>query len=446
MRENYITAVTYCRDGGRSKSVFPRISELFVREPNADNGPGSHYIVNLIGNGTTGALLVSIVCENHEIPVLDLRNHGVAPIRDIVQSILENSPSRCAILLDVRDNELMQKVRSRIAAKTCDLRYRRVVFCLADQETSVGTCIQVPGSTDDKMTMLLYHVPGHLLKQAESSYACFLPLAESMVDYALFHPKVWREVVQTGTLSEFLSTAMYQVIRRVNVSNDSSLSRGAYPSFEVDWRRSLAVRLRKQLVTPPDALCPHIHRVIPIGVSSSDAMQAMTVAIPKDIQDPYAITVQSSAIDDQCGSIAITQPMNYTVINVNCLINPGILVDVCRELRTGYRAVVNEVHSMNKQLSNMKDRHDETTVQLSTMRVETSTQLSLIQDKMAALVTRLEEKDTDRCNTTHEDVPAKCTKDGCPNLVTKRFRSGKRRKQCVDCVTYVINAKRRTRK
>jgi hypothetical protein len=54
----------------------------------------------------------------------------------------------------------------------------------------------------------------------------------------------------------------------------------------------------------------------------------MNVAIPKDIQDPYAITVQTCAVDDRCGSIAITQPMQYTVVTVNCMINPGILVDV----------------------------------------------------------------------------------------------------------------------
>ena len=74
--------------------------------------------------------------------------------------------------------------------------------------------------------------------------------------------------------------------------------------------------------------------MIPIGVSSSDAMQAMEVAIPKDIKDPYAITVQSHAVDDQCGTIAITQPMQHTVVNVTCVINPGILIDACREVRT----------------------------------------------------------------------------------------------------------------
>jgi hypothetical protein len=44
------------------------------------------------------------------------------------------------------------------------------------------------------------------------------------------------------------------------------------------------------------------------------------------------------------------------MVNVNCMINPGILVDVCRELRSGHKAVVSEVHRMNKQVSNMNHK------------------------------------------------------------------------------------------
>jgi hypothetical protein len=96
----------------------------------------------------------------------------------------------------------------------------------------------------------------------------------------------------------------------------------------------------------------------------------MQVAIPKNIEDPYAITVRSSAVDDQCGSIAITQPFNYTVINVNCSISPGILVDVCKELWTGLKDVVAEVqsmkhtmsqleHSMQQKLSKQEEKHEQ---------------------------------------------------------------------------------------
>jgi hypothetical protein len=282
-----------------------------------------------------------------------------------------------------------------------------------------------------------------------------------MVDYDLFEEQVWRNVTVDGTFEQFLSTALYQVVRRVR-SIDIGIDDGTYPSFEQDWRRVLAPRLSRVLATPPDAVCPGIHRVIPIGVSSSDAIQAMEVAIPKDIQDPYAVTVQSSAVDDRCGSIAITQPMRYTIVNVSCMINPGILVDVCRELRTGHRAVIAEVHSMNQQLSILKDRSEETHSQLS----ETTTQLSAmteknentttqlfavrdqltsIQHEMSTLVTRLTETtDATVQPGPMNDVHIQCSKKGCDIIVRKRFRSGKAPRQCSTCLAYARAFKART--
>jgi hypothetical protein len=255
-----------------------------------------------------------------------------------------------------------------------------------------------------------------------------------MVDYALFEPRIWKDVCVDGTLEEFLSTAHYQIARRVRIDHQIG---DAYPSFEMEWRRLLATRLQSSLAVPPVALCPSIHSVIPIGVSQIDALQAMAVAIPKDIQDPYAITVRSSAVEDRCGSIAITQPMRYTVVHVNCMLSPGLLVDVCRELRMGHRSVVSEVHTMSKQLGTMKEKHDEMNTQLSTMRLETNQQLTIIQREMATLVTKLLEKDSNRSGCSGETT-VRCAKNGCLNVVTKRFRSGKMQKQCVTCVSHVI--------
>ena len=406
MKDRYIKAVRY---GSSRKNILSRISDLFVREPDTDYGLGAHYLVDLVGEGIGGAQVVTIVCENYGIPVLDMRNQREAPIRDIVRSILEKAPPRCAIILDIRDNVLMQKVRTRIANAQCDLQYRRVMFCLTDREPPSGNCIYIPGSTEDKMTMLLYHVPDHIQKEAGSP-ECFRPLAEAMVDYTLFEPRVWKDVSVCGTLSDFLSTAQYQIVRRV--CSDPNVA-DTYPSFEREWRRSLATRLKGTLPTPPVALCPNIHRVIPIGVSSSDAIQAMEVAIPKDIPDPYAITVQSSAVDDQCGSIAITQPTQYTVVNVQCMINPRILIDVCRELRMGHKAVVQEVHLMGQQLSKM-------------------------QQEMALMAARMPKPDNNDEGLVEPEL--ECSKPGCIRTVTKRFRSGKRRKQCSDCISYVAEA------
>jgi hypothetical protein len=273
------------------------------------------------------------------------------------------------------------------------------------------------------MTILLYHIPQRIREQAEPSYQCFRPLSDAMVDYVLFEPRVWRDVRVDGTLSEFLSTAMYQIVRRVRT--DPSIDNGTYPSFEMDWRSTFATRLRDTLEIPPDALCPSIHRVIPIGVSSSDAMNAMTVAIPKDVQDPYAITVQAFAVDDRCGSIAITQPMQYSVININCTIDPGILVDVCRELRSGHKAVAAEVHSIRRELSTMREEN-------FTMREETNQKLSI----MTTLVTRLMKGDKDIA----AGGPVRCTKTGCQHVVTKRFRSGKRQKQCTSCLSHTVKS------
>jgi hypothetical protein len=440
MRDDYIVAARY--NGG--DGLLVRISDLFLRRvPDTDTGPGAHYIADIVvadGAVASGLAVVQMVCENHDIPICDFRNTPVAPIRDIVKSILEKTPPRCAILLDTRDNELQQKVRNRISGKHCDLRYRRVIFCLTVDGTVAmpppGIQIHVPGSLQDRMAVLLYHIPAHLRAQAES-LDDFRPLAEAMLDYALFEPRIWQEVCVDGTLAEFLSTAMYQLVRRVR--DDPGVDDGAYPSSP------LASRLRDSLSSRSNAVCPSIHRVIPVGVSSADALQAMTVAIPKDLPDPYVVTVKASAVDDQCGSIAISQPLRYTVVNINCMINPGILVDVCRELRTGHRAVVSEVHAMNRKNDEKHDemnrKQDETNQQLA----ETNQQLAAMRNEMATLVARLSNNDTSGVTGAAESHLT-CSKTGCSNMVTTRFKSGKMQKQCAPCLSYFLkpNTKRKS--
>jgi hypothetical protein len=370
MRESYINASMYGTNGGE-ENIFKRTSSLFVREPERSQGQGSHYIVDLVGKG--GKQLVSDVCDNHGIPIIDLSEHQNGDnIRDLVKWVLEKTPPRCAYIVDTRNNIFMQKVRTRIMNIHCDLNYRRVVFCLADHETISGNCIQVPGSIDDRLAVLIYHIPDCIQRQT-GSLECFRPLAEAMVDYSLFWPINWQKVRVDGTPEEFISTAMYQIIRRV--STDDPAIAFEYPSFEVEWRSLLARRLHDILPKPPDSLCPTIHRVIPIGVSASDAMQAMTMAIPEDVKEPYTITTHSSAIDNQCGRIVIAQPMRYTVVNVNCMIDPKILVDVCRDLRIAHRDVVSKMHSVSMmlaktqeqnhmQLSHMEEQHKEQALQM----------------------------------------------------------------------------------
>ena len=426
MRENFIKATMYNATG--EENIFKRVSSLFVREPERTHGLGSYYIVDLVGKG--GKELVSDVCDNYDIPIIDLREQKIENnIRDLVSWMLEKTPPRCAYIVDTRDNIFMQKVRSRIMNIQCDLRYKRVVFCLTDQETISGICIKVPGSIEDRLAVLMYHIPDCIQRQV-ATLECFRPLAATMNDYSLFWPVNWVKVRLDGTPEEFMSTAMYQILRRVPF--DDPVIACKYPSFEVEWRSLLARRLHDILPKPPDALCPTIHRVIPIGVSASDAMHAMTVAIPKDIQDPYTITRHSSAIDDQCGSIVITQPMRYTVVNVNCMIDPGIIVDVCRDLRTAHRDVVSKMHSISTQLSNMQDetrRHqDETRKQLSDMKNQTRIQLENMEARLG--------------RATNNVPDTICSKKGCTRIATKRFRSGKVARQCSDCLSHANTIKK----
>ena len=243
MKEAYIQAAAY---GDRTTSLFGRLFDLFVREPSTPAGLGVYYLVDLVApTGSCGARhVISVFCSNHDIPVCEVPASGT--IRDIVKHILETSPLRCAIVLDTRDNALMQKVRARLATTHCDLRYKRIVFCLTDQDMPSGsssTSLHVPGSTDDKMIMLLYHTPSHLRNQA-ASLDCFRPLAEAMVDYTLFQPRVWRDVDMNSTLEAFLSTAMYQILRQVRT--DPGIG-DAYPSFETHWRSTMARRLKDTL-------------------------------------------------------------------------------------------------------------------------------------------------------------------------------------------------------
>jgi hypothetical protein len=62
------------------------------------------------------------------------------------------------------------------------------------------------------------------------------------------------------------------------------------------------------------------------------------------------MTVESQASDDKCGSIAIVQETQHTVIHINSSVNPGAMREVCRELRLGYRSVVKELTQTKSEL------------------------------------------------------------------------------------------------
>ena len=81
-----------------------------------------HYIIDVFGSsgGNDGTRVLRIVCENLDIPVVDLRDppHSTTNIRDTVHPIVQDLPARCdtvhpivqdlparcAVILDIRDN------------------------------------------------------------------------------------------------------------------------------------------------------------------------------------------------------------------------------------------------------------------------------------------------------------------------------------------------------
>jgi len=152
MKDAYIRALS-----AGDKNLFSRISDFFHREPESEHGAGMHYILDVFGSsgGNDGARVLRIVCENLDIPVVDLRDphHSTTNIRGSVQQIFQDLPARCAVILDIRDNAKLQKVRARIATKHCDLRYRRLLFCLNDPDR--------PPTPSSPSTHHLY-VPGSL--------------------------------------------------------------------------------------------------------------------------------------------------------------------------------------------------------------------------------------------------------------------------------------------
>jgi hypothetical protein len=121
----------------------------------------------------------------------------------------------------------------------------------------------------------------------------------------------------TSTLDTFLSTLMFQVHRHNSVDLEQTLD--SFPSFEASWRRSFSANLQSRLLPSPDVTCRGLHRVVPAGVSQEDALQCIQTALPPDLTDlPYTLTVASQVVDDQGGSIVISQKTQFVVVSIQC--------------------------------------------------------------------------------------------------------------------------------
>lgn len=388
---------------------FSAICALFSRDTPTDIGSGEHYLYGMIGSTYAGARETVLSIARHQgIAVMDLtsitaRVLDSLSIRDMVQFIID-TPPRCAILVSMESDQMM-KVAKRLAQQQLDLRFRRVVFCLTSSADRLPDGVErmtFPGSTDDKLQMLLHRVPAVFTADPE----LLRPIAEVMTDYAVFEPRIWRHVTIGGSIKNFLSTFMYQVLRCTTIDLESTLD--TFPSFESGWRRSFAMDLQKQLKPAPDATCRGLHRVLPAGVSHQDAIKCIQTAIPNDLTDSYALTVASSAVDDQCGSICITQPTHHVVVHLQCSIDPGILSEVCRELRVGHRQLTQEL---------VRNKH-EMIDGFSSLRSEI--------EKLKELIVR-DKQSSSTSNTV-------CSKRTCCNIVDETFGNGKVKRQCRKCI------------
>jgi hypothetical protein len=387
---------------------FRAICALFTRDTPTDMGPGEHYLYGMVGSTYAGAHETIMAIARHQgIAVMDLtgitaRVLEALTIRDIVQFIMD-TPPRCAILLSMESTRMM-KVVKRMAKQQVDLRFRRVVFCLASSTERLPDGVEsmiFPGSTDDKIQMLLCKVP--VLFTADSDR--LRPIAKVMTDYSVFEPRIWCHVETSGNIQNFLSTFMFQVNRCTTIDVEHTLD--IFPSFESGWRRSFAMDLQKQLIPAPDATCRALHSVLPAGVSPQDAIKCIQTAIPNDLTDPYALPVASSAVDDRCGSICITQPTHHVVVHVKCVIDPAILSEVCRELRIGHRQLTQEL---------VKNKH-EMIDGFSSLRFEIEKLKEWIEKKQYSSTS----------NRT-------CSKRTCCNVVDDTFGSGKTKRQCRKCI------------
>jgi hypothetical protein len=390
---------------------FRQVADLFSRDIETDIGLGIHFMHGLIGNADSGGLTaVYAVSRMHEIAILDLTKittHALMSltIQQIVDYIL-GTPPRCSILVHLSSsNERMHKVMKRLATAELESRHRRIVFCLTRDESTLPTGINrkyFPGTIDDRISMLLYLVPDEYADPDR-----LRAIAEKLLDYTVFQPKIMRHI-HKGSIEQYFSSLQYHVVRRAGLHADDTLD--DFPSFEVPWRKSLSVCLQQTLVPSPAMTSVRIHRVFPVGVSPVEAIQCLQTALPADLTSPYVLTVEATASEEKCGSIAITQETKHIVIHMNCTVDPGVMTEVCRELRIGHRAVVHE---------------------LARTRLDTDTKLAALHTEICTIKELLK---ADRKRPRVENVRVEiCKKKTCLNPVTERFGNGLFKKQCAPC-------------
>lgn len=407
-----------------SDNVFRKISDIFYGEhQETEIVKGARKMYGLIGDMYSGASeIVHAVSMQQNVAVLDMTKitkqalNGLT-IQQIVDYILD-TPKPSAILMNLSSDELrMTKVLKRIAAKEISSHSRLFVFCMTRDESNLHAVhptlprIHFPGTVDDRIAMLLYQVPS---KFADTENLRFV--AKSLRDYKVFHPNIKRLMSTECTLVEYCRNLHYQIVKRNGDIVDEPLDE--YPSFEVPWRQSFSEQLRRSLVPSPETTSLEIHRVLPVGVCASEALQCFQSALPSNLKSPYVMMADSHAVNDKCGSIAIVQEAQHFVININCNVDPGVMPEVLNELRLGYRSVVKELSQTNAKLEEMNRKF--------------AAGMDVLKDLVKA-------GSGDRKRTRKDDTKLTntiCKKKTCMNPVTERFVNGDFKKQCSSCNSF----------
>ena len=427
--EEFIRAIGYS-----DNNLFRKVFSLFCREPETDIGLGIMFMFGFVGDVYSGARdTIYAIALQQNTDVLDLSN--ITPralesltITQLVDYIL-NSPPRCAIILPINDGDRMNKVMKRLARTETSIIHRRVVFCMTKDEGLLYPGIPrlcFPGGIDDRISMLLYRVPSKFADPGG-----LRSVAEKLRDYSVFQPKLTCLLNMGGTLEEYVASLKFQILRRNSAVTDDILDE--FPSFEIPWRKSLSENLQNTLVPTPDVTSSEIHRVLPVGVSKMEALRCFQSALPADLESPYVLTVESNASQDTCGSIALTQRTQRIVVNINCSVDPDIMSEVCRELRQGYRSVVQELV--------------QTKSEISTKLENMGKKFTILQDDISVLKELVKATSGDRKRARdEEDVELQlnptCARKTCMNMVTGHFASGVFKKQCASCIGHSNNAKK----
>ena len=152
------------------------------------------------------------------------------------------------------------------------------------------------------------------------------------------------------------------------------------------------------------------------------------------------------ASDDKCGSIGLTQREQHVVININCNVDPGVMIEVCRELRVGYRSVANEMLRNKTEIgAKLEEMENKLTAKLEENNAKLEEMASLHREEITALKDLVRAGAGDRKRKRDENMQLEnpiCKKRHCMKPLTERFAKGDLKKQCSSCRSFNSSARK----